>query len=311
MPGLKQIQGCLLGVAVADALGNPVEGYPPEQIKKHYDRLTNYVENRDPKGTYTDDTEMTILVTESLLENNGCNVNDLGARFADWIDWAHSFGQALRESCSKLKAGVPPTESGSKSAGNGAAMRAGPIGLFFHAPDRRKALLECAKVSSRITHTDPRSVAGAATIAAGVAHCLHHADNFDPKLFLDDIADAANEFSPSMADKLRGVYKFRHSNVAEASGALGTGGFVMESVPFAVWCFLTNPDSFEESVITAVNAGGDTDSNAAITGAIAGARHGLDAIPEHWINSLAHPTRGRDYLLNLGEKFFSTLSNND
>ena len=305
MPSLTQFQGCLLGTAVADALGNPVEGYPPDEIKYRYERLIDYVENRDPKGTYTDDTEMSILVAESLLANNGCDADDLGARFADWISWAHSFGKALLESCSRLRQGVPPTESGSKSAGNGAAMRAGPIGLFYHHPDQRKELLECARVSSRITHADPRSVAGAAAVAAGVAYCLHYADNFDPKLFLDDIADAGNEFSPSMADKLRGVYKFRHSNVAETSRALGTGGFVMESVPFAIWCFLTNTGSFEEAVITAVNAGGDTDSNAAMTGAIAGALHGLDAIPKHWIDNLAHPTRGRDYLQELGEKLFN------
>jgi ADP-ribosylglycohydrolase len=76
----------------------------------------------------------------------------------------------------------------------------------------------------------------------------------------------------------------------------------MESVPFALWCFVTNHDDFEEAVVTAVNAGGDTDTNASITGALAGALNGVDAIPRHWRDGLVHPTRGRDYLMQLGER---------
>lgn len=298
--------GALMGVAVGDALGNPLEGMPADEIKRRYGHVNDYISAQDPKGTVTDDTELTMILAESLISQRGCDINDFGKRLAAWIEHAHRFGEATRDACLRLRQGISPAQSGSDSAGNGAAMRVAPIGLVYHRSDQRDKLLACVEATSHVTHIDPRAIAGAAAVAAGVAYCVTTGSvpggsDFTPDAFLDYAADAADEFSREFAIKISGLKRLLDNDTGDVAERIGNGGFALESVPFALYCFARDPQ-FESAVIAAVNAGGDADTNAAIAGALCGAYAGLNGIPSSLAHGLSRPLVHYGQIVALGER---------
>jgi len=103
---LKSIEesfyGCIIGGAIGDALGNPIECYSSEDIRRKYGDLKDYVANWDLPGTYTEDTELTGLLISSLTEVGAFSVDDLSRRFVRWLPKANSFGLATQEACINL-----------------------------------------------------------------------------------------------------------------------------------------------------------------------------------------------------------------
>ncbi|MFQ5999150.1 MAG: ADP-ribosylglycohydrolase family protein [Candidatus Bathyarchaeia archaeon] len=288
--------GCLVGSAVGDALGSSFEGFWVSEVK--IERFS---------GRWTDDTHMMIGVAESLIENGGFDGKHMAQIFIEnyerepWRGYASGPPRVFRW----IKSGVAWDEAakrlfgGAGSYGNGAAMRVAPVGVFYH--DDSRQLRAVAYGQSQITHTHELGMEGAALQAYAVALAV----NADPSSRLDSSAflRKLKEFTHNevykqkleRAEKLLG-----EKNKQKVARELGNGVEAHNSVPTAIYSFSRNPRSFEDSVLYAISLGGDTDTIGAMAGAISGAYHGVEAIPERWRSRL---DRG-DYIEKLAEKLW-------
>ena len=289
--------GCLIGSAVGDALGSSFEGFSSSKVDA--ERF---------HGRWTDDTHMMIGVAESLIANKGFDGNHMAQTFIKnyeqepWRGYASGPPRVFRW----IKSGVAWNEAarrlfgGAGSFGNGAAMRVAPVGLFYY--DDLEKLRAVAYSQSQITHTHELGMEGAALQAYAVALAIK-ADSsrrLDPYDFLAELKNfTKNEVHKMKLEKMRKLL----ADAADKKTVvreLGNGVESHNSVPTAIYCFLRNWSIFEDAVLYAVSLGGDTDTIGAMTGAISGAYHGVEAIPEQWRNKLER----KDYIERLAEKLW-------
>ncbi|PRW62022.1 ADP-ribosylglycohydrolase family protein [Actinopolyspora mortivallis] len=283
-------RGLLLGAALGDALGAPFEGRSrvPEDLLDELEAGTGEL-------PYTDDTVLTLVLAEHLLDRgagNGLHEDTLAENFA--LAWraepGRGWGGAVRDVFGEILAGVHWQRAagrlfgGSGSFGNGGAMRVAPVALV--ASDVGEAA-ELGRRSGRITHTHPDGFHGAAVQAC--AAWLALSGSPDPtterRRFLDVVAGACGDprwFSLlEQVDSATGV-----STPERAAELLGNDVSAVGSVPLALLTFLLHPDSPREAVRFAIRAGGDTDTVASMAGALAGARCGATALPERQLRRL-------------------------
>lgn len=283
----------------------PVEGMSPEEIEAKFGLVRDFLPGRLPPGSYTDDTEMTLGVAESLLEVGGFNGAHMALKLYSNLDLRRGYG--LDPVVLGWIASGEPWEEASKklfggegSYGNGGAIRVAPIGLLYH--DEPERLMRSAAASARITHAHPLGVEGAVIQAYAVALALKAAPPLEAEKFLKDLQPAVQ--SQLFKDKIRTVRGLLASGKPaprrEVFRRLGCGVQAFNSVPAALYAFLSHPESFEEALVYAVNLGGDSDSIGSMTGALAGAYHGFKAIPKRWTSRL----EGLDRLVRLGEELW-------
>ena len=297
-------RGALVGVGIGDALGRPAEGRRPERIKEVHGTITGFIPWRGwrggPRGTLTDDTELTIALAESLIERRGMDPADFGRRCVAWLPVGRGKGHATTEACMNLIDGLSWDEAGSPSAGNGAAMRAAPIGLLH--PLDMNSLRRDAAISAVVTHADPTAVLSAAALAYVVADLLHtRPGELDiggllerMVANLEDFADPELEERKPEGGTVRLLARLQEMGARldqspeELFRYTYNGAFVSESLPAALWCFLRTPDDPATVVITAANGGYDADTVAAMAGAMAAAYNGLSAWPSRWVDDLEY-----------------------
>src|SRR5438034_149739 len=173
--------GALLWGAVGDALGRAVEGWSPAAIRGRFgdEGLVDYVPwngwTSGARGTITDDTQLTIEVARNILASEGfIDPPALAAQFVEWLPHGRGGGRATQAAVAHLRDGAPWWQAGPMvdSAGNGAAMRAGPVGLVHAFGPSPARLTRDAILASVITHSHAVGVAGAIAIAAAVAWCI-------------------------------------------------------------------------------------------------------------------------------------------
>lgn len=297
-------RGSLLAGAIGDALGRPVEGEPPSAIRARHGVVRDFRRWRGwkggPIGTITDDTQLTMVVADSLIQKGCFDPADLANRLVEWLPHGRGKGRATTGAVLRLTSGTPWHEAGTPSAGNGAAMRVAPLGLF-HPLDLANLRIDAA-LSAVVTHADPMAVVSAVAQAFSVAYLLHISPgSLDiPAYFaglrktIGDLHDpGARERRPEagpervrLADRLAEVQAMLDMPPKEAFHRLYNGAFVLESLPAALWCFLSAPDDPEQVLVTAVNAGYDADTVAAMAGNLVGAYLGDSALPERWLTEL-------------------------
>lgn len=305
--------GCLLGGAIGDALGRPGEGRNPAKIAERHGELRDFQPWRGwksgPVGTITDDTQLTMVVAKNYLASGRLDPADLGQRFADWLDVGRGKGATCTRAALRLKAGTPWFESGVESAGNGAAMRAAPIGLVRSRDFA--ALRHDAMLATVPTHADGMAVASASALAFAVAYLLRvEPGTLDPRAFLgavaaslDGIPDPGHpERRPgtdparrvTLAERIRELEEMLELPWPQAMARTYNGAFVLESLPAALWFFAVHHDDPQEALVRAASAGYDSDSVAAMVGNLAGAYHGAGAFPPRWVEELEYEAELRD-----------------
>jgi ADP-ribosylglycohydrolase len=275
--------GCLLSVAIGDALGAPVEGLSRRQIRDQYGLIRDYLPERFGAGVWTDDTQLTLALARSLALRGRFDPEDFAHRLVSWLPDARGAGMACATAASRLAAGVPWREAGVDSAGCGTAMRAAPLGLF-HRRDAA-AIVADAAASSHLTHTDSRAKAMAAALALAVARMLEPESPGSAELFRG-VSEAVEPIDGRAAQAVAGLISLLGAPLEEGLEATGVGGFVMEAVPAAFLVFAHFRSELEEALVAAASAGGDTDSIASMVGALIGAALGREAIPKRWIEGL-------------------------
>ena len=301
MPTRDQFAGCLLGLAIGDALGAPVEGLSGDLI-----RATGPIEEwiTNPSGKtlyYTDDTQMTIGVAETLLKCGKIHESSLCTAFAENYDPQRCYGQGARRLIEAMATGddwreLAQTLFPGGSYGNGAAMRVAPVGLLF-CDDLDRVAAE-AERSAMPTHVHPLGIDGARLIALAVALALRGGP-FKREEFLTELLHRAQTEE----------FKWQLGTLRELAPWDSLGGFgnsleAHRSVVTAIGCFTCAPDDYLTVVRRAIGQGNDTDTLAAMAGAISGARLGISAIPAPLIATLENQGAGRDYLHATSDRLY-------
>jgi poly(ADP-ribose) glycohydrolase ARH3 len=291
--------GALIGTAIGDALGAPFEGYPEVEAEE-----IEAVADRQEVLTYTDDTHMMIGITESLLKNRGFDGKDMALTFTrnyELEPW-RGYGPGPPHIFRLVRAGVAWDEVALRlyrggSYGNGSAMRVAPVGAFYH--DDSARLKEVAYQSSQITHAHQLGKEGAALQAYAVALATN-LESSSPLDRGDFLAKLINFVSAGIyREKLNKMEALLpQPDKTRVVLELGNGIEAFNSVPTAIYSFLSQPRSFVQAVFLAISLGGDTDTIGAMTGAIFGAYLGFEAIPAKWRDKLEN----RIYIAQLAER---------
>jgi len=311
-----RFRGALVGTMVGDALGMPVEGWAMDQIRACYGQVRDMLPARLGAGTYTDDTQMMLALSEALLEKGDHpDLECIAAGFGENFDPSRGYGGNTQKILTGFRQGRPWREVVADnllpggSFANGAAMRVAPVVPAFY-PDAQQAAL-VAEAQAQVTgHTHPEAVWGAKILALAVLTAIQRGTRGDcsgGKAFLEELLSIDNDLSHPA---IRWILDHLDASPEEAARRLGTGLRSVESVPTALWSFLSCLDDPEETVIRAVNMGGDTDTVGAMAGALAGARHGYSAWPRRWLDALENGFKGRDYIVRLADAFFGRTIEN-
>jgi poly(ADP-ribose) glycohydrolase ARH3 len=293
--------GCLIGAAIGDALGARWEGSGmsrSEDIVSLAEKLEQLI--------YTDDTHMTIGIAESLIVNRGFDGEHMAQTFIKNYEaepW-RGYGPGPPRIFRMIKSGEAWDSAVNKlyrggSFGNGSAMRVAPVGLLYSR--NLEKLREVAYRSSSIAHSHKLGKEGAALQACAVALAINTPadEDIDREAFLSSLQNF-------IRDQL---YKEKVARIRELLGRqdkenvvamLGNGIEAPRSVPTAIYCFLRQPQSYKDTVIYAISLGGDTDTIAAMAGAISGAYLGMEAMPSEWWAKLEN----REYVEDLAEKLW-------
>jgi ADP-ribosylglycohydrolase len=276
-----------VGQAIGDMMGLPYENMSPRAVDRRarFDRpafLFGY-------GCGSDDTEHAGLTADAVVYSQG-DVERFRSRLAANLRWwflagPPAIGLATLRACLRLCVGFPLDRAGVYSAGNGPAMRAAILGVMVP-PDRLRAFV---RASTRLTHTDPRAEVGSYLIAelAAVAPTIDPATGPEwiesfvrewedyPKLepLLQNLRLAAETLR-----SIRNVVGFAEPLCATR----GVSGFIAHTVPVAAFAFFRHANNYAAGIEDVIRAGGDTDTVAAITGALIGSRVGMEGIPARW-----------------------------
>ncbi|MCY0929586.1 ADP-ribosylglycohydrolase family protein [Streptomyces sp. H27-H1] len=280
---LDRAVGAVLGSAAGDALGAPYEFGPAGQLSARGEEMRGGG-GWDP-GEATDDTQMAVLVGESLLERGGLELPDVFDRFRRWAaadpkDIGLQTEDVLTNGEPWDLAAALHFQVNARAAGNGSLMRASTSAVYF-APAGRDATMAAARRIAALTHGDRAAWEGTAVLHELVRVAL---DGGDPLAAL-----------PATLAQVHPGHRERYGLILAPDWHPGLAtefnGAVWPCLGSAVWALRTTT-GFADAVRAAVDLGGDTDTVAAVTGALAGARYGSAAVPESWTALLHVPLPG-------------------
>lgn len=311
-PLVDHATGALLGLAIGDALGTTTEFQRPAGLPRYPTLVTG--PQREPvgggpfqvaAGQVTDDTQMACCLAEVLrAKKTKLTVVALATAYAAWLPYAFDVGNQTRHALQGIIAGEAPfaaskrvwVESGKQAAGNGSLMRTAPIALFF----ARDQVARCrwSAADSMVTHWDPRCVLACVAFNGAIASAvrgdtsvtdmidaarddLGYWANYLVQEDMKDESDAVRAAEAALVEDLDAAEKDDPGLDQPGLDHHETLGFVRVAFRLAFW-HLRHSDSAEASLVDLANRGGDSDTNAAITGALLGARLGHDAFPLRW-----------------------------
>jgi ADP-ribosyl-[dinitrogen reductase] hydrolase len=278
-----RFRGCLLGLAVGDAVGTTLEFRPKGSFTPIADMIGGGPFRLAP-GQWTDDTSMALCLATSLLECRSFDADDQMQRYCRWRDDGYlssngrcfDIGNTVSNALRHYKAGGNPYagSTDARSAGNGSLMRLAPIPLFYY-PDIEQAVAFAAE-SSKTTHGAAECLDACRLYSRQLIRALN-GENMEQVLFADGSSFIGE---PKIAGIASGHYRDKSEDSIRGTG------YVVDCLEAALWCFWTT-DSFCEAILKAANLGDDADTTAAVCGQLAGAYYGSSGIPAVWKQKLA------------------------
>ncbi len=305
-----KFRGAILGCFLGDAFGSGFEGMNPDRANFHLSILS-----KNFTRSYTDDTDMTFALAESIIQCGKIDPEDIAKQFNLSCDLTRGYAIGTIKAVQALRAGLKwyqvariVFENG--SFGNGAAMRASPVGLFYH--HHLDGLREAAIKQADITHVHPLGQWGAVMQACSVGLAV----NRDPKepfesqqmvISLREILWGGPIEYVRALGKIEEMLTQRKKRQAhEVAQSLGNGVEAHFSVPSACYIATTYGSDFCDAIRAAISLGGDTDTIAGMVGAIVGAHVGEKGLPVEWIEQLEDGPRGRSFARSLADRLFQT-----
>lgn len=301
--------GCLLGMAAGDSVGLPCEGLSRARQTRLFPGLDGQ-RLLLGRGMVSDDTEHAIMTAVALLDAGGDSdrfARRLAGQLRGWLlGLPAATGLATLRACMKLCVGISPHRSGVSSAGNGPAMRAPLLGVFAAELDQVRALV---RISTRLTHTDPRAEDGALAVAlaARLAAGLLGEDR-SPECYLVLLRELLAPREPTLlallADAAASAARGEDTITFADSLGLGHGvsGFIDHTVPVALHAWFRHPRDVRAGVLGVIRCGGDTDTTGAIAGGILGAGTGPAGLPTDWLDRLADRPRTVAWMTTLARR---------
>ncbi|QJD97788.1 ADP-ribosylglycohydrolase family protein [Mucilaginibacter robiniae] len=309
---LNTCKSLLLGVAVGDALGVPVEFKSRAYLKQYpVTNMTGYGSHHQPAGTFSDDASLTFCLAEGIV--SGFDLKQIAQNFINWRN--HSYWTATHEvfdigittqrAIDRLVRGVAPElagDEGENANGNGSLMRILP--LLVNIKDKPVAeRFEIIKKVSSVTHRHIRTVIACFYYLEFALQILQGKQKMEVylslqktfpdtliKLFIPESEIAI--FIRLLVDRINMI----------GEGQIYSSGYVVHTLEASIWCLLTT-NTYAEATLKAVNLGEDTDTTAAVTGGLAGLLYGLDGIPQKWLLTLAR----RDDIEELALRLFNKI----
>lgn len=300
-PGGREdrVAGALLGTFAGDAAGAPFEGAPPDPTR-------DLVPPGPGQWRYTDDTQLALALAEHLAERDEVDPEALAGTFLEHYEPERGYGAGTREVFGLWREDVGLVEAAERpfpggSFGNGAAMRAAPVGARFH--DDTVRVGEEARRQAQLTHTHPAGVDGAVVVALATAQAVRDGA-FGPGALIELAQGPWNaEIGHGLA-KAADFARQGERDVDVIVRELGHEVTAQRSVPTALWAAALAAD-VPEAATLCVRLGGDTDTIAAMACAVTGAAQGLSSFPRDWLEALEDGERGRSYALALAERLVS------
>ncbi len=287
---MDRYHGCLLGLAVGDAVGTTVEFHPRGAFSPVTDMVGGGPFDLQP-GQWTDDTSMALCLAASLLHVGGFDARDQIERYCRWVDEGYfssvgecfDIGNTVAAALRRYRDTGEPFSGSTeaRSAGNGSIMRLAPVPMFYGRDEG--AAVEMSGESSRTTHGAAECVDACRYLGLILYRTLAGAGK-------DDIltqCDHGLVASQAIVEIAGGSYRDK------VEGEIAGLGYVVRSLEAALWCFWVT-DSFEAAILKAVNLGDDADTTAAVCGQVAGAYYGESGIPDSWVRRLAMADEIRD-----------------
>ncbi len=309
---MNKIKDALFGLCVGDALGVPVEFYSREELEKDpiIDMIGYKVWNQPP-GTWSDDSSMAFCLAESLYRA-GFDPQDIASRFSRWYGdgyWTpygecFDTGSTTRAAIKKLKEHVEPTQAGGtreQNNGNGSLMRILPIAFYIKDMEIEERFDIIHQVSS-ITHAHPRSLISCGIYIEMAINLLR---GLSRRKAYKKTVKTINEYYKKDPYKKELVH-FKRILEEDISCIkrenIASSGYVVYTLEASLWCCLIH-GSYRETVLEAVNLGGDTDTTGAVAGGLAGIIYGYENIPKKWIEKIPR----KDDINDLAEKLKKNL----
>ena len=313
---MSELRNGIMGVCVGDALGVPVEFMAREDLAEQpVNGMQAYGTHRQPAGTWSDDTSLTLCLLDSLT--HGLDVRDIMERFADWYvhgaytptGEAFDIGMGTRMAIDRFLRGTEPLDCGGlgeRNNGNGALMRSLPLVFYLRAVHgeglarrihEEPQIMEVIHDVCRLTHGHRRS-----QIACGlyvlIAEGLIGSEDREAAV-RNGLEQAALWYKslPDYVEELKEYSRLLDPGFhALPEEQINSGGYVVHTLEAALWCFLGS-DRYRSCVLKAVNLGDDTDTVAAVSGGLAGLFYGFQSIPPEWVETIVR----RDFVEDLCE----------
>lgn len=308
---IDKIKSVMLGHAIGDALGVPVEFCARESLEKRpVTKMVGFGTYNVPAGTWSDDTSMSLCALESLGKGV-VKYDDIMENFCKWyyhneftatgimFDVGNTCANAIEN---YFDLGRAPLKCGSisvNSNGNGSLMRIHPFVLYAYSKGIVGSdLIDVIRNASSLTHGHIISIDACIIYSCILTQLLKNPDK-------DSIYNGLYraERSISYASKTCYARLFSEDFAITAKSEIKSSGYVVASLEAAIWCLLTT-DNYTDCVLKAVNLGGDTDTIAAIAGGLAGALYGIDSIPAEWLKTL----KNKNYIDDLCESAYKKWS---
>ena len=291
---IEIVKGAIFGLAVADALGVPVEFESREKLQKNpVDKMLGFGSHAVPKGTWSDDTSMALCTLNSIAQKGKIDLVDNILEFSKWAEDGYmtphgemfDIGRTTLTSLRNYWKSKNVYTCGGKSDydnGNGALMRIIPVSLYNHYKNlsKKESIRNVHEVSA-LTHAHERSL-----IACGIYDFIVRELIKSPEKASVNIAlKKAQKYYLDYKEIKRYDRIFNEAFINTNINQIKTSGYVVDTLEAAIWCLL-NTDNYRDCVLKAVNLGEDTDTVAAVAGGLAGILYGYDNIPQEWINTL-------------------------
>lgn len=272
---LSRAQGCLLGQVAGDSLGSLVEFQSPQEIRRRYPHGVRQLEDGGTWGTLagqpTDDSEMALILARTLIKQGRYIAEEVRKAYIFWLN------SAPFDCGSTVSSGLQGRPNRDSQA-NGALMRISPLGIFGCNYDLDR-VSEYARSDASLTHTHPVCLQANALFAMAVAHSIATWKS------AKELYKQIEEWAQGMSVDGRLLKAIVDASESPPADYVQQQGWVIIAFQNALWQLLHAP-TLEEGVIDTVMRGGDTDTNAAIAGALLGAVYGRDAIPTQWTEKL-------------------------
>lgn len=311
----NSIEDALIGFITADALGVPVEFKSREYLKQNpVIDMIGYGTYNQPKGTWSDDTTMTLCLVETLLDDE-FSLKNLANRFINWVDWGYwtphgelfDIGNTTLAAVERLRTIEDPKLAGGNHEtenGNGSLMRILPLVFELYDIKDKEEQYKAIKDISSLTHAHERSILSCFYYLTFARFLRGH---YYPPIEMYKLTNTIFERyvidKPNLENELKHFDRLLSGSINDLDESkIRSSGYVIDSLEACVWCILTTKN-YEDAVLKAVNLGEDTDTIAAITGGLAGLYYGKKQIPSAWINSIVKLKDINELIDKLSDKY--------